>query len=83
MTKLEQKLKELGYVYNAYNKEYTKVYKDFWEFNIRIGELKIDGYICSSIETDIYIERQEDVDYYQHLFDMLQKDLEELKLCQN
>lgn len=79
MPRLEQELEELGYVYNAYNKEYTKVYKDFWEFNIRIGETNIEGYICSSTETDIYIAGQEDVDYFQQLFDMLKNDLKILK----
>ena len=82
MSRLERELEELGYVYNAYSKIYTKVYKDFWEFNIRIGEINIDGYICSSTETDIYIEKQEDVNFYQDLFDMLKNDLEILKECE-
>ena len=30
MTKLEEKLEELGYVYNAYNKNYIKIHEYFW-----------------------------------------------------
>ena len=79
VTKLEEKLEELGYVYNAYNKNYIKIHKDFWEFTIVIGETSIDGFITSSTETDVCIECQNDVDYFQNLYDLLKQDLEELR----
>lgn len=81
MTKLEEKLGELGYVYNAYNKNYIKIYKYFWEFTIVIRENSIDGFITSSTETDVFIECQNDIDYFQNLYDLLKQDLEELRRC--
>ena len=79
MSRVEEKLEELGYVYNAYNKNYIKMYKDFWEFTIIISETSIDGFITSSTETDVFIECQNDVDYFQDLYDLLKQDLEELE----
>ena len=79
MTKLEEKLEELGYVYNAYNKNYIKIHEDFWEFTIVIRETSIDGFITSTTETDVCIECQNDIDYFQNLYDLLKQDLEELR----
>lgn len=79
MTKLEEKLLELGYEYNAYNKNYIKIHKDFWEFTIVIRENSINGFITSSTEIDVCIECQNDIDYFQNLYDLLKQDLEELR----
>ena len=81
MSRLEEKLEELGYVYNAYNKNYIKIHEDFWEFTVVIGETSIAGFITSSTETDVCIECQNDVDYFQDLYDLLKQDLEELRRC--
>lgn len=81
MTKLEEKLEELGYVYNAYNKNYIKIHKYLWEFTIVIRENSIDGFITSSTEIDVFIECQNDIDYFQNLYDLLKQDLEELRRC--
>ena len=81
MSRVEEKLEELGYVYNAYNKNYIKMYKDFWEFTIIIRETSIDGFITSSTETDVFIECQNDIVYFQNLYDLLKQDLEELRRC--
>lgn len=81
MSILEEKLEELGYVYNAYNKNYIKIHEDFWEFTIVIRGTSIDGFITSSTEIDVCIECQDDVDYFQDLYDLLKQDLEELRKC--
>ena len=79
MSRVEEKLEELGYVYNVYNKNYIKIHKDFWEFTIVISENSIDGFITSSTEMDVCIECQNDIDYFQDLYDLLKQDLEELR----
>ena len=79
MTKLEEKLIELGYVED---KCYSNVYKKIENKNIFIIRLnyknrnKID-YIC--IENAYYIETQQDIDHLQQAFNQLQNDLEVLK----
>ena len=81
MTKLEEKLIELGYIrtIKSYYNQYKKVYKK----KVIIIEIhfhrnnEIVGYIGDCIST------QQDIDNLQQAFNTMQKDLEVLKQCQD
>ena len=79
MTKLEEKLQELGYERNSPIK---------WVFIKRMNDINISICLCKSfkkIETywaskvPIIIEIQQDIDSLQQAFNEMQKDLEILK----
>lgn len=78
MTKLEEKLKELGYIQELENPlHYIKIKNGFTYF-IRIN-LK---YQCISLWEIIAwksITEQKDIDNLQQAFNVMQQDLEELK----
>lgn len=77
MTKLEQKLLELGYKKREYSKvQYFK--------SIAGGIIHLDTTDLEStyVEPKYIIHFQRDIDTLQQAFDEMQKDLEELKKCQ-
>ena len=79
MTKLEQKLIELGYLED---KGYCNIYKKIKNRNIFIIRLNYKNknkinYSC--IENAYYIQNQQDIDDLQRAFNQLQQDLEVLK----
>ena len=85
MTKLEQKLIELGY--EIYLKEFNTVsklaYKTINKYDIKlrlnkeITKIKAFGVVDECIE--LYINSQEQIDNLQQAFNIMQKDLEILK----
>ncbi len=82
MTKLEEKLIELGYVKNrqmSYEYE-TYYFRNFDSFINLYINVEVDGYITHSyvqaFDTYAY---QEQIDNLQQAFNQLQKDLKELK----
>lgn len=79
MTKLEEKLVELGYVQD---KLFSNIYKKVENRNIYImrlncrNENKLEyGYI----ENNYYIQVQQDIDNLQQAFNQLQQDLQVLR----
>ena len=80
MTKLEEKLIELGYN-NVYFNCYKKKYLRFIFITIELKNDKIWFYSVADLN-NCFITQQ-DIDNLQQAFDVMQKDLEELKLCQN
>lgn len=73
MTKLEKKLKELGY--KEFVEEWYIKRIDNAEIHIYIGMKKI----ASDIDYKKLISTQQDIDNLQQAFNVMQKDLEELK----
>ena len=81
MTKLEQKLVELGYEQGVTLK--TLYFKKIYNARIMLWLNKR----CSNITKDsgvlkngsIYVRKQQDIDILQQAFNEMQKDLEELK----
>lgn len=86
MTKLEEKLIELGYksYYNSLIHKHHRYYKQFSNIigiNIAINNDKIT---VSNVEYGSYLfHKQQDIDNLQQAFNQLQSDLKELELCQN
>lgn len=80
MTKLEKKLKELGYEYNESFMYYRKEINDHIRINIEVFK----GQICDYRILDIKVIRtQKHIDNLQQAFNQLQSDLKELEQCQN
>lgn len=81
MTKLEQKLKELGYERNYTQKPYIWE-KDFDNFILKIS---IEEGIKGWVNVGLYscFRKQSQIDNLQQAFNEMQKDLEELKQCQD
>ena len=81
MTKLEQKLLELGYRYveciNCFGKKHSKFISIFIELNK--DKSKVNDY---DVEYTTYrFKKQEQIDNLQQAFNQLQSDLKELKEC--
>lgn len=76
MTKLEQKLIELGYIGNGIFDWYFKLLSNGFEISISINDNELKGKVWNKYR---YYDRQQDIDNLQQAFDELQKDLEELK----
>lgn len=84
MTKLEQKLAELGYRKEQLPNEitiYVKRYNYYFSFVIAINKEKVENFIYP--EHIIYQIHKKDSDNLQQAFDVMQRDLEELKKCQD
>ena len=84
MTKLEQKLIELGYkcYYNSLTHEHQRYYKQFSNIigiNITIKYGKITVSNVEYVRHLFY--KQEELDNLQQAFNQLQNDLKELKEC--
>ena len=81
MTKLEQKLSELGYkpYYCCYEKIVGKISIFVEPFNEPFTKIH-KMYVYNE---NNYIKRQEQIDDLQQAFNEMQKDLEELKKCQD
>lgn len=80
MTKLEEKLIELGYCYSFDNSEgylYCKVHNKKYIFNVLLSYSKrrIENYDMSSVYD---FHSQEDIDNLQQPFNEFQKDLQKL-----
>lgn len=86
MTKLEQKLIELGYVISKYDNffgeyDYVKVIPDVAELHIYYCKYTKTYYdICKSLRKSI---DQRIIDNLQQAYNQLQRDLEVLKECEN
>lgn len=81
MTKLEQKLLELGYAQFANIKTYFQK-----EFNCALSKVIVLNDQLTEVKghkISLYgvIRTQQDIDNLQQAFNEMQKDLEELKLC--
>lgn len=79
MTKLEEKLKELGYVYIKHNDYFKKQYSRFIYISIELdkNKLKVNDYGVD-YKTD-FIRKQQQLDNLQQAFDEMQRDLEVLR----
>ena len=84
MTKLEAKLVELGYEQLNYKNDDYLTYRKFTKFQctIAIGLSNDRSRIHKSYINDKIIS-QHDIDNLQLAFNQMQKDLKELKQCQN
>lgn len=83
MTKLEEKILELGYFKD---KNYSFIYKKIEFSNILkiYTECEDKNILCGgSIEPLYDFHNQYDIDYLQQAFNILQHDLEVLRQCQN
>lgn len=81
MTKLEEKLIELGYEKGWYEELYVKLSYG-WEFSFIVNYTKtkvLHYYVKTETEIDVCLCCQKDVDYYQNILNQLQADLEVLK----
>ena len=76
MTKLEQKLIELGYQDYQYYWQKTRWINDTFVI------IKISKDLKGSIK-DLFVNSQEHINNIQQAYNELQKDLEELKQCQD
>lgn len=81
MSKLEEKLIELGYRYSFDNDEgylYIKTYNKKYIFNVLISysNKRIENYDVANVYD---FHSQQDIDNLQQAFDEMQKDLEILK----
>ena len=79
MTKLEQKLQELGYEYIKHNDYFKKQYSRFIYISIELDKdkLKVNDYGVD-YKTN-YLKKQSQIDNLQLAFNVMQKDLEVLK----
>lgn len=77
MSKLEEKLIELGYVKSSTPMFYIKPIAS-WDYIINIKHIK-SSYVISNTETDIILQSQADIEYFQTILNLLQEDLEVLK----
>lgn len=77
MSRLEQKLLELGYEEYWIPTLYAKTVDD-WEYIIDTKHFEF-SYVISKTETDIILQSQDDINYFQKILNQLQKDLEVLK----
>lgn len=87
MTKLEEKLLELGYVYDHKNSYKYEIFmwKPYGEFgsikiNIERGKNQIN---FAGVDKVGMIQEQQDIDNLQQAFNILQQDLEVLKEYEN
>ena len=86
MTKLEQKLIELGYksYYNSLTHEHHRYYKQFSNIIGMNITIKNDKITVSNVEYGRYLfYKQQDIDNLQQAFNQLQSDLKELKQVEN
>lgn len=88
MTKLEQKLQELGYEKQPphyHNQRVILYLKNSFNYDMAIYyDCKSNKIFDEGIFTDARIIRtQQHIDNLQKAFDVMQKDLKELKLCQD
>ena len=83
MTKLEEKLIELGYVESIFEYRYIKYYQQ--TDNYILVQLYSDRkkVKSSSLYCGMALYKQKDIETLQQAFDEMQKDLEELKQCQD
>lgn len=81
MTKLEEKLKELGYEYfnNCYIKMVNGVFIWVESWNEKFSKIH-KMFVYDHIQ---YIKQQNHLDMLQQAFNQMQKDLEELKKYEN
>jgi hypothetical protein len=77
MTKLEEKLLELGYTKSTNPIFYIKTIIT-WDYIINIKNIEL-SYVISTSETDIILKSQDDIEYFQTILNLLQQDLEILK----
>lgn len=80
MTKLEQKLIELGYEY--FNKSYAKNINDFYIFVDPYDEKFSKIHKMYVYDHIVFIKQQEQLDNLQQAFNVMQRDLEILKECE-
>ena len=81
MTKLEEKLIELGYKY--FDKCYVKVVNSVWIF-VEPWDEKFSKIHKMFVYDNIqYIKKQDHLDMLQQAFNEMQRDLEELKNVKN
>ena len=79
MTKLEEKLIQLGYEKIIKHFYYEKT-MDGWRLSIELLEDKISHTCVFNFPVNrVFIETQQDIDNLQQAFNQLQKDLEVLK----
>ena len=86
MTKLEQKLLELGYkcYYNSLTHEHQRYYKQFSNIIGMNITIKNDKITVSNVEYGSYLfYNQQQLDNLQQAFNQLQSDLKELKEVEN
>ena len=84
MSKLEQKLKELGYEkeknYRIYVKNYLETDIEIWHIlTLRNDEISISKIYCGKCD----FTKQEHIDSLQQAFNEMQKDLEVLREYEN
>lgn len=79
MTKLEEKLVELGYE-NVYANVYLKRLNSIYSISF---EVYSNVYFYNTYREIKTFKTQQDIDNLQLAFNVMQKDLEELKLCQD
>ena len=78
MTKLEEKLIELGYE-NVYGYVYIKRLNSIYSISF---EVYSSVYYCSTYREIKSFRKQQDIDDLQQAFNTMQKDLEVLKECE-
>ena len=77
MTKLEQKLIQLGYKQSPHTNRFIKVMNDIvFTIVTNYGDKIIEKYAV------VCVESQQDIDNLQKAFNTLQSDLKEMELCQ-
>lgn len=84
MTKLEEKLLELGYAIENTDWTYKQAIKEYMNcsINIQFNKEKYGNNITFKCVKPIFsIKSQQDIDNLQQAFNQLQKDLEVLKEC--
>lgn len=77
MNKIEQKLLDLGYEEYWIPTLYIKTVDD-WEYIIDTKHFEL-SYVISKTETDIILQSQDDIDFFQKILNQLQNDLEALR----
>lgn len=77
MNKIEQKLLDLGYEEYWIPTLYIKTVDD-WEYIIDTKNFEL-SYVISKTETDIILQSQDDIDFFQTILNKLQQDLEALR----
>ena len=83
MTKLEEKLIELGYEKNiGYRKEFWSEDNYIGVFIVIVGKEKINDYRVM-VASPFSFSKQEHIDLLQLAYNTMQKDLEDLKKCQD
>lgn len=83
MTKLEEKLIELGYIKSIFQSRYIKYYKQTYIYSLIQLSINNDEIRWHTLDCNSSFDEQQDIDNLQQAFNEMQKDLKVCKEYEN